>query len=413
MIDDLGYADLSSYGQTNYQTPVIDQLISEGIRYTNAYAAAPYCTPTRVAFLTGRYPARNEIGLREPLTLNAGDLSRGLSGETPTIAALLRKSGYETALFGKWHLGQDTAYLPARHGFDHFFGSMAGGADYVDHKPFDRYRDLLYKKDIPNLYENERPVSQSGNLTDLITKHTVNFINQPHQKPFFISLQYTTPHWPWQAPGDTLVTDTVSYSRSGSFDIYAQMVQHLDKNIQTVLMALQAAGLEESTLVIFTSDNGGDRLANMHPFRGYKGSLWEGGIRVPASIRWPGKVNPGTESHQPVITMDWTKTILAAAGAAIPDSLQMDGINLLPTLATPEQEISRTFYWRTANRNDANALRLGQFKYLRIGSEEYLFNLEDDPGEKTNLKDSLPEQFKALKADFISLDKQMLPPLIL
>jgi len=205
--DDFGYADLSSYGRKDYQTPVLDAFIKEGIKFTQAYAAAPVCTPTRVAFMTGRYPARNEAGLMEPLRMTPLDVNIGLSPKIPTISSLLKENGYETALYGKWHLGFKPEFFPDKHGFDHFFGITAGAADYFDHKSFNNEHIL---------YENNKPVEKSGYLTDLITDYAVNFIKKEHIKSFFISLQYTAPHWPWQAPGDDPYPDTVVFRSGGS-----------------------------------------------------------------------------------------------------------------------------------------------------------------------------------------------------
>jgi arylsulfatase A-like enzyme len=190
--DDLGYADLSCYGRKEYRTPALDRLAAEGVRFSQAYAAAPVCTPSRVGFMTGRYPARTAVGLWEPL---AGPAARdvGLSAELPTVASLLKKGGYTTALVGKWHLGWRPEHHPNRHGFDEFFGILSGAADYTSHVAPSGQPDLLH---------NTNPISREGYLTDLLTEHAVAFVSRRHTGPFFLSLQYTAPHWPWQAPGD-------------------------------------------------------------------------------------------------------------------------------------------------------------------------------------------------------------------
>jgi arylsulfatase A-like enzyme len=404
MTDDLGYADLSCYGRKDYQTPVLDAFVREGLKFNNAYSAAPVCTPTRVALMTGRYPARNDVGLREPLRGAPFDINLGLSPEIPTLSSLLKEAGYETALFGKWHLGFNPDFFPNKHGFDHFFGITAGAADYIDHKFFG---------DVNTLYENYEPVQKKGYLTDLITDYAVAFIGKKHSKPFFINLEYTAPHWPWQAPGDEVYPDSLDFREGGSAETYARMMKSLDDNIGRVLAAIKEAGLEESTLVIFTSDNGGEKYSDMGPFKGHKMELWEGGIRVPAAARWPGVIEPATSTDQPVITMDWTVTMLSVAGVAVPDDVSFDGIDLLPWFKGDNSQVPRTFYWRTSNVIRADALRDDNWKYLRSPQGEYLFNLAEDPYESVNLKDRDPVTMDRLKEKFLSLDKKMLLPYFL
>jgi len=355
--------------------------------------------------MTGQYPARNSIGLREPLTGSEKDDSLGLSRDIPTLSSLLKSSGYKTALYGKWHLGKLSKYLPSQHGFDHFFGSVYGGIDYVSHKYYDG-RNALYKNDLP--------VKEDGYLTDLITNHTMEFIEQAHDSPFFISLQYTAPHTPWQSPGDNptpLSESAVDWEKGGSPQIYADMVTNLDYNIGRVLNTLKEQDLEKSTLVIFTSDNGGLKFANNSPFTGNKGHLWEGGIRVPAAIRWPGRIPEGIVSDQPLITMDWTRTILGVANVKINDSMSMDGIDLLQHCLDPKSLVSRKFFWRVSNYRSHSAFRYENYKYLKIENEEFLFNLLEDPGETNDLKKELPGVFKQLKNQWTRLNREMLEPI--
>jgi arylsulfatase A-like enzyme len=401
MADDMGYADLSSYGRKDYQTPILDAFIKEGMKFTHAYAAAPVCTPTRVALMTGKYPARNVVGLREPLRMTSIDIDLGLSPEIPTLSSILKESGYETALFGKWHLGFKSEFFPGKHGFDHFFGITAGAADYADHKYFHNEHIL---------YENNEPVEKAGYLTDLITDCAVDFIKKEHTQPFFISLQYTAPHWPWQGPGDGAYPDSVDFRAGGSPETYAKMVISLDTNIGRVLSAVKEAGLDESTLIIFTSDNGGERYSDVGPFKGSKSDLWEGGIIVPAAVRWPGVIAANAESNQPVITMDWTVTMLDVAGAKIPDGLSFDGMSLLPHLKQKSGVIPRNFYWRTSNEDRADAYRSEDWKYLKTDKGEFLFNLSEDPYETKNLKEKEPKKLREMKEEFLRMDKQMLEP---
>jgi len=405
MVDDMGYADLSSYGQRDYQTPVMDDLVSQGIKFTNAYAAAPVCSPTRVALMTGQYPARNVIGLKEPLRVN--DDSLGLSPQLSTLSSMIKEAGYETALFGKWHLGETPEFLPARHGFDHFWGITFGHADYIDHKPFND-RHILYK--------NEEPITAEGYLTDLITDNTIDFIKGSHDKPFFISLQYTAPHWPWQLPGDDPYPFGESvdvFLEGGSPEIYAGMMRNLDTNIGRILKELKNQNLSESTVIIFTSDNGGVEFSNMSPLQGRKGRLWEGGIKVPACVVWPDKIQPGQVSTLPVVTMDWTVTMLDLAKSKIPEDLEFDGMSLIPVFSDVQFNTERTLYWRTSNYRLHDALRKGNWKYLKTGNDEFLFDLEKDPGEANNMKDDYPIKFEELKNEFEQLDNEMLERLII
>lgn len=401
MVDDLGAADLSIYGRTTYKTPNLDALALEGMRFKHAYAAAPVCTPSRVAFMTGRYPARNPIGLREPLIMDSTDIHLGLSPEEPTVSSLLKEVGYHTALFGKWHLGFDTIFFPKKHGFDYFWGITPGGADYVTH----RYEGKQV------LYENTTPVVEEGYLTDLITNHAIEHL-QKTSGPFFLSIQYTAPHWPWQAPGDPAYPDSTVMSFGGNAETFARMMQNLDQNIGRLMKALEDQGLKNNTLVIFTSDNGGERFSDMGAFKGKKLTLWEGGIRVPAFVRWPGKIKAPSETSQPVITMDWTATILDAARGSVPDAMQTDGISLLPILLEEKPVFDRNFYWRITNRSRWEAYRSGNLKYLSTPDGEGLYNLAIDPGEVNNIKDQDPQNFERLKNEFRQADKTMLPPYV-
>ena len=409
MVDDLGYADLSSFGNKEITTPNIDSFVNQGLKFTNAYAAAPYCSPTRVALMTGKYPGKFAIGLREPLTLSTSDLELGLSPEIPTLTSILKKNNYETALFGKWHLGQKANYLPSKHGVDRFFGIMCGAADHIDHKPFDRNRDLLFKKDIPNLYENDSPTTKRGYLNNLITDYSLDFISEKHDKPFFLSIQFTSPHWPWQSPTDSPV-DSLSYSTSGSKKKYESMLQNLDENFGKIMRALKKANLDESTLVIFTNDNGGAKFANQGKLKGQKGSLNEGGIRVPAAVRWPSVTLPKTSTEQVIITMDWTKTIMDVAKCDYPKDIELDGINLVKYFKNPSQIDERALFWRITNRKQEIAVRRGAYKYLRNKDGEFLYNLETDISENTDLKQSESQIVQELKLELEKFENEILDP---
>ena len=402
LADDLGYGDLSCYGRPDYQTPVLDGLARQGVKLTSAYAAAPVCTPTRCAFVTGRYPQRTEVGLHEPLT--ARDRDNGLPANQPTIAALLKTNGYDTALIGKWHLGWKPEFGPNRHGFDEFFGILSGAGDYFTHRSSDSGG--------ADLWENLEPIQRVGYLTDLLSDRAVEFITRRRTKPFYLSLHYTAPHSPWEGPEDEAIGHTTHGEgpmiNGGSLKIYASMVKSMDAGIGRVLDALRRARLDRNTLVIFTSDNGGERYSYNWPFSLQKLYLWEGGIRVPAIVRWPGTIPASRISDQPIITMDWTATILAATGTAPDPASPLDGEDVMPVCKGTRLPYERTLCWRTQARA---AARVGNWKYLNDSGNEYLFDLSLDPGEKNDLRGSHGDMFKRIRAQYEKWNAQMLPRL--
>ena len=448
LADDLGYGDLSCYGRPDYETPNLDRLAAQGVRFVNAYSASPLCTPTRCAFITGRYPARTRVGLEEPLyekrSLGDRALMLGLPPEHPTIASLLKQSGYETALIGKWHLGYLPNFGPIQSGFEEFFGIMSGAVDFFTHKDMEGDADL---------FEGKVPVERIGYMTEMLTQRSVGYIGRRKltARPFYLSLHYTAPHWPWEGPGERRpnpeLRGPVAFRSGGSLKRYASMMKSLDDGIGEVLRALAQAGFERNTLVIFTSDNGGERFSYNWPFMGQKNSLWEGGIRVPAILRWPGVIPAGnTANHmsgntqrrgmgsvsgvaafaalppggriveQPSITMDWTATILAAAHTKPDPNYPLDGQDLLPAIRStrspapvtqhPTPFSDRAFFWRNSNQD---AALKGPWKYLNDGSREYLFNLSVDQREQANFRDQNPAMFNQLRSEFKSWESTVLP----
>jgi arylsulfatase A-like enzyme len=403
MADDMGYADLSGYGRKDYQTPHLDKLASQGVKFTNAYAGGPLCTPTRVSFMTGRYPARTEIGLLEPLTGTKEDSAKGLSPEHPSLPSILRKSGYQTFLVGKWHLGFIPEFSPMKNGFDEFFGFNGGGIDYISHTDPNGNNDL---------YENDKPVTKEGYLTDLLMEKSVEFIIRKHTKPFFLSLMFNAPHWPWQKPGDKMYPKgNKAWREGGSPETYAAMMKSMDDAVGKIMSVLDEQGLSDNTVIIFTSDNGGERFSDMGVFSHGKPQLWEGGIREPAFIRWPGKIPANSTTEQVAITMDWTATILAMAGAQPDPAFPLDGIDLLPVCTGMKPPIPRILYWRVFQRHQQKAMRDGKWKYLKDEKGEYLFDLAKDPGEKNNLKDQETAIFDKLKLQYSEWEKTVLQPI--
>lgn len=400
--DDMGYADLGCYGSSDNRTPHLDRIAREGVQFNSAYAAGPMCTPTRTALLTGRYPARTTVGLIEPLTTKKRDTAYGLTKEIPSLGNALQQAGYETRLIGKWHLGFQRRHSPLQNGFDQYFGFLSGASDYISH-----YGDGR----TPDLFRNDTAVRIEGYLTDLFTQEAVKFISSKHTKPFFLLLTYNAPHWPWQGRKSPAYPDTMDYTAGGSKETYREMITTLDDGIGEILNALQQNHLDSGTLVIFTNDNGGERYSDNGMYSHGKMTLWEGGIRVPAMMRWPGNIAPNQICELPVITMDWTATIRAAARVQSNGSFPLDGLNLIPDICTSSRLEHRTFYWRTYQRSKQKAIRKDGWKYLKIENEEYLFDLRNDPRETINLKNRKPTIFNRLKRNFEKWEMTVLPPI--
>jgi arylsulfatase A-like enzyme len=396
LADDLGYGDLSCYGRPDYKTPVLDRMASEGLKFTDNYASAPVCTPTRCAYMTGRYPHRLPIGLQEPL----GDrnMQLGLPPDHPTIGSLLKKAGYETTLIGKWHLGNIPEFGPNRHGFDEFFGINGSSADYFTH---------YNTGGLPDLYENLTLSEKKGYLTDLFTERALEVIRRRRTKPFFLSLQYNAPHWPWEGPGDEATAKNSAGAAGGSNDAYSQMVLSMDSGIGKVLAELRAANLERNTLVVFTSDNGGERYSYNWPFQFQKMYLWEGGLRVPAIVRWPGVVPAGRVTNQVVLTMDWSATFLDLVNVKPDSEYPFDSESVLKVCTGSRPAFDRTVFWRLRTKPQA-AARMGKWKYLKDAGEEHLFDLANDPGESVDLKNAESDVFEKARTAYRTWDSMML-----
>lgn len=405
VVDDCGYADLGCTGQTGYKTPALDRLADEGIRFTQAYANAPLCTNTRVALITGRYQYRFKLGLVEPLRpANRDEPEMGIPPGYPTLPALLRKAGYRTALLGKWHLGFLPKYGPLRSGYDEFFGIMGGYTGYYTHTG---------EGGEPDLYEGELPIERAGYVTDLLSERAANFVKEASLRPvpYFLSLHYNAPHWPWSAPSVEAAArerelDRAEIMEGGSPRIYAEMMQILDAGIGRVIDEVRRAG--KDTLVLFTSDNGGERYSNIWPFVGRKWDLLEGGLRVPQIVWWPGHIGAGQVTEQISITMDLTATCLAAANVAPDAAHPLDGQDLLPVLTDRAPIAERTLYWRMANRAQ-RAVRRGDWKYLRVADREFLFDIGWDPRERGNLSKKRPELLNEMRALWLDWNRDMLP----
>ena len=386
LADDLGYADLGIYGNRINRTPALDLMAQEGLRFTDFHSNAPNCSPTRAAILTGLYQQR--LGIEGAF----GEGAKGLSQDTVTLAEKLKEVGYTTGMMGKWHLGYEPENGPTRHGFDEFVGHLHGATDYISH--VDRYGRMDW-------WHNEKPVKEKGHNTTLITKHSVRFIEEHQEKPFFLFVSHSAIHFPWQthdSPAHRKVGKRYEGSK-GKLGPHAEgpvqpvvqgMIEELDESVGEILDTLDKHNLSRNTLVIFTSDNGGivrtkgvkitkeNRISSNQPWRGQKHGLYEGGHRVPTIAWWPGKIPAKQVSHELSMTADLMPTFLELAGTQI---CQTDGISLTQHLLHQKPLPERTLFWK--NRL-SKAVRWNDWKLVRNHDTPFEFyNLKDNPSESS------------------------------
>ena len=410
--DDLGYADLGCYGGRDADfgpvSPVLDALAQGGLRMTEGYANSPVCSPTRFALMTGRYQYRLRGAAEEPINSKSkGSTTLGLDPAHPTLPSLLREAGYRTALMGKWHLGYPPAFSPLKSGYEEFFGPMSGGVDYFTHCSNNGTHDLFW---------GETEHAQEGYLTDLISRRAVDYIQrmtaEPAAAPFFLSLHYTAPHWPWETRDDAAVAEGVRsnlfHLDGGNIHTYRRMIHHMDEGIGWVVQALREAGQLDNTLIVFTSDNGGERFSDNWPLVGGKMDLTEGGIRVPWIAHWPAVIAPGTVSAQHCMTMDWSATLIDVAGAQAAPQYPLDGVSLRDVLQDPNYRFERPLFWRM-NHRQQRAMRQGSWKYLRVDGHDYLFDLTQDARERANLAKRDPERLARMRQDWEDWNATMPP----
>ncbi|MCC6861555.1 MAG: sulfatase-like hydrolase/transferase [Bryobacterales bacterium] len=411
LADDLGSGDLSSYGCPDIRTPRIDSIARQGVRFTQYYAT-PECTPTRCSLLTGRYPQR--VGGLE-CAIGVGDNGRydeavwlqkrgelGLPASELTLPRILKGAGYETACFGKWHLGYPEPFRPNRHGFDEYFGILGGGADYFTHEEFNEGAGRSY------LYHNSSRVKRQGYLTDLFAGAALDWLKQPRRRPFFLYLPFTAPHTPIQDPGGFDPGTGTAPVRQGHRPTFGRMVERMDRWVGTVLDQLDSMGVAGRTLVLFLSDNGGDANGSNTPLRGGKSSVWEGGIRVPCMMRWPGVLPEGKTITQAGAAMDLLPTILAAAGIRTPAGRRFDGVNLLPLLTGGRAPYPRRLFWRyRRGRVVRKAVREGDLKYVFDSGTEALHDLARDEREQNNLLAARPGSARELKARLAAWERDV------
>ncbi|OUM01279.1 sulfatase family protein [Variovorax sp. JS1663] len=409
--DDLGFADLGCYGGRDAAfgpvSPVLDRLAANGIRFTQGYANSPVCSPTRFALMTARYQYRLRGAAEEPINSKSrGSTTLGLPPEHPTLPSLLRDAGYRTALIGKWHLGFPPAFGPLRSGYEEFLGPMSGGVDYFTHCDSSGRHDL---------WSGEEDRQEEGYLTDLLSRRAVDYVERMavQDAPFFLSLHYTAPHWPWETREDgdraPAVKNNLFDLAGGNIHIYRRMIHHMDEGIGWIMAALEKQGLADNTLVVFTSDNGGERFSDNWPLVGGKMDLTEGGIRVPWIAHWPAVIRAGGESAQHCMTMDWSATMLDAAGAQADPDHPLDGRSLMPVLRDASAGFHRPLHWRMNHRGQ-RALRDGDWKYLQVDGNEYLFNIPAEERERANQAEREPERLAAMREAW-QLWNDSMPPI--
>ena len=414
LADDMGYGDLGCYGHPRAKTPVIDRLAKEGVRFTQHYSNGTECSPTRTALLTGRYPQRagglecaigtGNVGRYDDAIRLAAQRQLGLPAEQVVLPGALKKAGYACGVFGKWHLGYEPRFNPMEHGWDEFFGYLGGNVHYFNHRE---------TSDLHVLFRGRLPVHSEGYMTHLITESSVDFIARHKEQSFFLFVSHECPHFPFQGPKDAAKKVTKENWMTPDADTYVAMLEDLDAEVGRVLDALKQHQLEQNTLVIFVSDNGGFApAAHMGPLRGAKSTTLEGGIRVPLIMRWPGKLPAGQTSEQVCATFDLTRSILNLAQAKVP-AKQLDGLDIVQHLTARKPDIPRTLYWRgKRGERTWTAIRDGNLKYVRKtegNTEEWLFDVTKDIGEETDLRAKRPKDVARLKTLLGKWEKDVRP----
>ena len=387
MADDMGYGDSSVYGGW-IQTPHMAALADEGMKFTDFHSSGAVCSPTRAGLMTGRYQERAGV----PGVINADPRvaahHTGLHDTEVTFPKLLKKAGYTSAIFGKWHLGYKKCFNPLHHGFDRFRGYVSGNVDYISH--YDRMG-------VYDWWEGLEHVKEDGYVTHLITKHSVKFIEANKGRPFCLYVAHEAVHTPLQAPDDAPQRGPGGRARPkrDAKETYKRMMKAMDAGLGEIVSAVKRMGLAEHTLIFFFSDNGATRHGSNAPLRGFKGSVWEGGHREPCIAWWPGRIKPGSVTDELSISLDIMPTMLDLAAAAAPKARKLDGVSLAGVLLEGKALGNRKLFWRGQAMRDGKWKLVLDAKGMRgVG----LYNLADDLGEQTNLAAKHPRRAEQMRA---------------
>ena len=396
LADDMGYGDAGCYGSKHLQTPAIDTLADRGLRFTDFHSNAPVCSPTRAALLTGCYQQRCGI---EGVISAKNHRKKGLSLENVTFADLLKTADYRTAVFGKWHLGYEPRFNPRYQGFDEFVGFVSGNIDYHSH---------IDQAGVEDWWQDVELIPEEGYSTDLVTSHGLSFIQRHKDKPFCLYLAHECPHYPYQGPNDPAdrtvgKPEPILGRRKDRTAAYKEMMESMDTSIDRIVRKINSLGLEKETFIFFCSDNGPTGPGSNGPLKGKKGSLWEGGHRVPGIAYWPSKIRPGTVTNETALTMDLLPTLASLAGLSPPTTLKLDGVDLLPLMVGEQPLSERSLFWRF--KNDC-AIRKGPWKLIN-GESQSLFHLDDDIGETTNIIRKEQERGKSLEQELMNWSRKI------
>jgi arylsulfatase A-like enzyme len=405
LADDMSYGDVASYGCEDIQTTNLDRLAASGVRFTSGYSSHPYCSPMRAALMAGRYQHR--FGYERNMAYDQHNLVMGLPETEKTVAARLQEAGYTTGGIGKWHLGAALPFQPNNRGFDFWFGFRGGGHRYFEVDLNIKLHEGYYAP----LERNGQPESLDGYLTTTLTDGAIGFIKSNKDKPFFLYLAYNAPHGPLEAP--EVYKQKYSHIKDTKRRTYAAMVHAMDDEIGRVVETLDDLNLRENTIVFFMSDNGGPEHANASdngPLRGGKGEVYEGGIRVPFMISWPGKIRQGQTNDHPVMSIDLMRTALELGGASL--EAKLEGVNLLPYLIGEKSGApNEALFWRMENGTDY-AVRSGPWKLLKARDQAgiQLYNVEKDISETNNLASSNPKELGRLIKLYEDWNAKNIPP---
>jgi arylsulfatase A-like enzyme len=413
--DDLGYRDLGCFGGDQVKTPHFDRLAADGVRGTSFYVSWPACTPSRASIMTGRYPQRN--GLYDMIRndmVNYGhrytpeeyavspEMTLGMDLREVTIADILKRAGYTTGVVGKWDGGRAKRFLPLQRGFDFFYGFANTGIDYWTHE---RYG-------IPSMMRGNEDIKEEGYATDLFRREAVRFIKENKDRPFFLYLPFNAPHGAsnleknsYQVPEKyrALYPATKSLKEENRAK-YMAMVTCLDDAIGEVAATLRSNDIEENTLILFFSDNGGAAIGDNKPLRGGKGDMWEGGFRVPFIAKWPGRIPAGTTTDEFITSLEVFPTLIAVAQSKAPRNVALDGFNFLPVLQGKQKSSRTEMYWE---RRSDQAARVGNFKWVKSNKGGGLFDLSKDISEQHDLSKEQPEVLRQVQSRFAKWKAEM------